>query len=46
MDVRRPSLALAADASEINISELSAFMEKGLLEATASISQQSPHRRR
>ncbi|MTH45602.1 AsmA family protein [Intestinirhabdus alba] len=44
MDVRRPSLALAADASEINISELSAFMEKGLLEATASISQQSPHR--
>lgn len=38
-DVRRPSLALTADNSTINISELSAYTEKGLLEATASISQ-------
>ncbi|MDW2645392.1 AsmA family protein [Citrobacter sp. HN-141] len=38
-DVRRPSLALAANSSTINISELSAYTEKGLLEATASISQ-------
>ena len=38
-DVRRPSLALAANSSTINISELSAYTEKGLLEATASIAQ-------
>lgn len=38
-DVRRPSLALTANGSTINISELSAYTEKGLLEATASISQ-------
>lgn len=38
-DVRRPSLALTANSSTINISELSAYTEKGLLEATASISQ-------
>ena len=38
-DVRRPSLALAANSITINISELSAYTEKGLLEATASISQ-------
>ncbi|MCO5782816.1 AsmA family protein [Citrobacter meridianamericanus] len=38
-DVRRPSLALTANNSTINISELSAYTEKGLLEATASISQ-------
>lgn len=38
-DVRRPSLALTANSSTVNISELSAYTEKGLLEATASISQ-------
>ncbi|RXJ12208.1 AsmA family protein [Lelliottia nimipressuralis] len=39
VDVRRPSLALAANASTVNITELSAFTEKGILEATATISQ-------
>lgn len=38
-DVRHPSLALTANSSTVNISELSAYTEKGLLEATASISQ-------
>lgn len=40
VDVRRPSIALTANASTINISELSAFVGKGLLEATATLSQQ------
>lgn len=39
VDVRRPSLALAANASTVNISDLSAFTEKGILEATATVSQ-------
>ncbi|VDY36886.1 AsmA family protein [Salmonella enterica subsp. arizonae] len=39
VDVRRPSVSLSANSSLINISELSAFTEKGILEATASISQ-------
>ncbi|MNZ39143.1 AsmA family protein [compost metagenome] len=39
VDVRRPSLALAADASAVNITDLSAFTEKGILEATAAVSQ-------
>lgn len=39
VDVRRPSLKLTANASTVNISELSAFTEKGLLEATATVSQ-------
>jgi len=39
VDVRRPSLALAANASTVNITELSAFTEKGILEATATVSQ-------
>lgn len=43
VDVRRPSLKLVASASAINITELSAFTEKGILEATASISQQPTH---
>ncbi|EBQ6222131.1 TPA_asm: AsmA family protein [Salmonella enterica] len=38
-DVRRPSLSLTANASTVNISDLSAFTEKGILEATASVSQ-------
>ena len=40
VDVRRPSMTLNADASQVNISELSAFTEKGILEATATVSQQ------
>ncbi|HCL5270473.1 TPA: AsmA family protein [Salmonella enterica] len=39
VDVRRPSLSLTANASTVNISELSAFTGKGILEATASVSQ-------
>lgn len=46
VDVRRPSLSLAANASTVNISELSAFTEKGLLEATASVSQLPPRQTR
>ncbi|MFJ2975924.1 AsmA family protein [Kluyvera sp. NPDC087067] len=40
VDVRRPSMALNADASNVNITKLSAFTEKGILEATATVSQQ------
>lgn len=40
VDVRRPSIALNANSSTITISELSAFVGKGMLEATATISQQ------
>ncbi|WP_137903418.1 AsmA family protein [Enterobacter sp. 2VL] len=39
VDVRRPSLALNANATTVNITELSAFTEKGILEATATVSQ-------
>ena len=39
VDVRRPSLSLNANASTVNITELSAFTEKGILEATATVSQ-------
>ncbi|WP_312079073.1 AsmA family protein [Leclercia sp.] len=39
VDVRRPSLSLTANASIIAINELSAFTEKGILEAKASVSQ-------
>ncbi len=39
VDVRRPSLSLTANASTIAINELSAFTEKGILEANASVSQ-------
>ncbi|EFU6951922.1 AsmA family protein [Salmonella enterica subsp. enterica serovar Infantis] len=39
VDVRRPSLSLTANASTVNISNLSAFTGKGILEATASVSQ-------
>ncbi|MGR7139658.1 AsmA family protein [Klebsiella aerogenes] len=39
IDVRRPSLKLNANASTINISELSAFTERGILQATAAVSQ-------
>lgn len=40
VDVRRPSIALSANSSNITIGELSAFAGKGMLEATAAISQQ------
>ncbi|EBS7589561.1 AsmA family protein [Salmonella enterica subsp. enterica serovar Enteritidis] len=39
VDVRRPSLSLTANASTVNISDLSAFTGKWMLEATASVSQ-------
>ncbi|MGX5024402.1 AsmA family protein [Enterobacter sp. UPMP2060] len=39
VDVRRPSLALNANAATVNITELSTFTEKGILEATATVSQ-------
>ncbi|EMF7565148.1 AsmA family protein [Serratia marcescens] len=39
IDVRRPSLALNADANQINVTELSAFMPNGLLEAKATVDQ-------
>lgn len=42
VDVRRPSLALNANASTVNISELSAFTERGILEATGTVSQLPP----
>lgn len=42
VDVRRPSLSLAANANTVNISELSAFTERGILEATASVSLLPP----
>ncbi|MCU6420764.1 AsmA family protein [Klebsiella aerogenes] len=39
IDVRRPSLKLNANASTVNISELSAFTERGILQATSAVSQ-------
>ncbi|HBS5719391.1 TPA: AsmA family protein [Klebsiella aerogenes] len=39
IDVRRPSLKLNANASTVNISELSAFTERGILQATTAVSQ-------
>ncbi|EPB2168550.1 AsmA family protein [Klebsiella aerogenes] len=39
IDVRRPSLKLNANAFTVNISELSAFTERGILQATAAVSQ-------
>lgn len=39
VDVRRPSLKLSANASTVNINELSAFTERGILQATAVVSQ-------
>lgn len=38
-DLRRPSIALNANLSTINVSELSAFAGQGMLEATATVSQ-------
>lgn len=39
VDVRRPSIKLSANASTVNINELSAFTERGILQATAAVSQ-------
>ncbi|WP_431224450.1 AsmA family protein [Serratia sp. L9] len=39
VDIRRPSLALDADAQQINVTELSAFMPDGLLDAKVNVSQ-------
>lgn len=39
VDVRRPSLSLTANQSQVAITELSAFAGEGLLEATANVSQ-------
>ncbi|TQI77995.1 AsmA-like protein [Serratia fonticola] len=39
VDVRRPSMALDADAQQINVTELSAFMPDGLLDAKVNINQ-------
>ncbi|CAI1908909.1 Uncharacterized protein involved in outer membrane biogenesis [Serratia quinivorans] len=39
IDVRRPSLALNANDGQINVTDLSAFMPQGLLEAKATIEQ-------
>lgn len=43
VDVRRPSIALTANANQISVTELSAFAGKGMLEATGNVSQ-SPQR--
>lgn len=40
IDVRRPSLTLEADMQQINVTELSAFMPEGLLDARINVSQQ------
>jgi hypothetical protein len=39
VDLRRPSLALSANSSSVNITELSAFAGKGMLEGTAVVGQ-------
>lgn len=39
VDVRRPSLALTADQQQIAVTEMSAFMPDGLLDAKATVSQ-------
>ncbi|MEQ4530178.1 MAG: AsmA family protein [Mixta sp.] len=38
-DLRHPSLALNANSNQINVTEMSAFAEKGLLEGTATLDQ-------
>jgi hypothetical protein len=39
-DLRHPSIALSADQQQIQVTELSAFSNKGLLEGTATVGQQ------
>lgn len=43
-DIRHPSLALQADAAQINVTEMSAFVDKGMLEGQAMLDQ-TPARR-
>jgi len=38
-DLRHPSLALNANSNQINVTEMSAFVDKGLLEGTATLDQ-------
>ena len=38
-DIRRPSLALNADSGQINVTEMSAFVDKGMLEGQATLDQ-------
>lgn len=40
LDLRHPSLALTADESSINVTEMSAFSADGMLEGLANVSQQ------
>ncbi|CCG85406.1 AsmA family protein [Erwinia piriflorinigrans] len=40
LDLRHPSLALTADDSSINVTEMSAFSADGMLEGLANVSQQ------
>ncbi|OON36975.1 hypothetical protein BTJ39_21065 [Izhakiella australiensis] len=39
VDIRHPSIALTANDSQINVTEMSAFAQKGLLEAKAILTQ-------
>ncbi|CAK9886905.1 MAG: hypothetical protein XXXJIFNMEKO3_03355 [Candidatus Erwinia impunctatus] len=40
IDLRHPSVTLTADKEKINISELSAFVNRGILECSVTLSQQ------
>lgn len=40
VDVRHPSIALAADNNKINVTEMSAFTKNGMVESLANVSQQ------
>lgn len=40
VDVRHPSIALTADNSRINVTEMSAFTKNGMVESLATLSQQ------
>nr|WP_154325517.1 AsmA family protein [Pantoea sp. 201603H] len=39
-DIRRPSIALNADANQISVTEMSAFAANGMLEGLATVTQQ------
>lgn len=40
IDLRHPSVALTADANNINVTEMSAFTHQGMVESLATLSQQ------
>jgi len=40
VDLRHPSIALTADSSRINVTEMSAFTKNGMVESLATLSQQ------